>query len=151
MLLDTLTAVATLAIVLAVTTANYARAVAETNVSLTAQQLDAINAATVRYGIDHAGRFPIGLAVTPTIPGSPYLPAIPQSPIGALPYKYGTQTDDGAPYVIIDTNRFSGGADTASDWTLLGNFRRHDGQPCREGDFLAVDPIHNVYCGAFDV
>jgi type II secretory pathway pseudopilin PulG len=152
LLLDSLTAIAILAIVFAVSFPNYQRARQQAAVGVDAQQLDAINTAVVLYGNDHKGSFagleglPDG-SVSATNPGASYLSVAPVSPIdGASPYNLVVPPAAGntAPYAIVDSAQ-------ETDTTLLGNYHEIDGTTSCSGsgdDYLAEDPVHGIYCVA---
>jgi type II secretory pathway pseudopilin PulG len=144
LLLDSLTAIAILAIVFAVSFPNYQRARQQASYGVDAQQLDAINTAVVLYGNDHKGNF-IGLtsgAVSGTNPGAAYLAVAPVSPIdGASAYNLSVPGQSGAAYAVIDPA-------VTTDATLLGNYHDITGAACTSSEFLAEDPVHGVYCAA---
>ena len=142
LLLDSLTAIAILAIVFAVSYPNYARARLQAAVGTDAQQLDSINTAIQLYANDHKGAAPAAGNVSATVPGASYLQAVPTSPLGGTAYALGSAPVSPAPYVIVDPN-------PASDNTLLGNYKDSTGAACGTANlYLAEDPVHGVYCAA---
>ena len=144
LLLDSLTAIAILAIVFAVSYPNYARARLQAAVGTDAQQLDSINTAIQLYANDHKGAAPANAAISATVPGANYMQSVPVSPLGTSAYVLGTGAVAPAPYVIVDPN-------AAADNTLLGNYKDVTGAACSDTDlFLAEDPVHGVYCAATD-
>jgi type II secretory pathway pseudopilin PulG len=143
LLLDALTAIAILSVIFAVSYPNYARAQAQSAFGTEARQLDEINTATLLYQIDHGHTPPPEGAITATNPGSVYLQATPESPIGVNGYQYGATPEPPAPYVIVDTNPIT-------DVSLLGNYTTYYGVDCSSlvglTLYLADDPIHGPYC-----
>ncbi len=145
LLLDSLTAIAILAIVFAVSFPNYQRARLQAAVGVDAQQLDAINTAVVLYGNDHKGAYGslTSGAVTGTNPGASYLSVAPVSPVdGASPYNLEVPGSGTAAYAVVDTA-------SVTDNTLLGNYKTQAGTACgTTNTFLAEDPVHGVYCAS---
>jgi type II secretory pathway pseudopilin PulG len=142
LLLDSLTAIAILAIVFAVSYPNYARAKAQAAVGVEAQQLDSIYTATLLYEFDHKGAPPPQGAISATNPGASYLPSTPQSPVGPSAYGYGSPYGS-AKFVVVDPNPI--------DSSLMGNYTTYLGRPCNTvvGDdvlYLARDDVYGAYC-----
>jgi hypothetical protein len=146
LLLDSLTAIAILAIVFAVSYPNYARAQQQAAIGIDVQQIDNINTATLLYENDHKGSAPRnGIYVDINNPGPNYMPVVADSPLGPDRYMYGSAPQAPAAYVIVDQ-------DPVSDNTLLGSYHEVDGvtscSSATDTRFLAEDPIHGVYCAS---
>jgi type II secretory pathway pseudopilin PulG len=146
LLLDSLTAIAILAIVFAVSFPNYNRARFEADVAIDIQQMDAISTATQLYGNEHQYTYPTG-TVSGTNPGAAYLPGNPVSPLGDT-YAYGTVLSNGALYVIVDQVAFTtAAAGSGHDITLLNNYKQANGTSvCATGNFMAYDTVHGAFC-----
>ncbi len=148
LLLDSLTAIAILAIVFAVSFPNYQRARQQAAVGIDGQQLDAIVTAVVLYGNDNKGSYaaleglPSG-EVTNTNPGAQYLSTTPVSPIdGVSNYNLIVPGIGTSLFVITDSA-------AVTDPTLLGNYKDLAGTACSATElYLAEDTQHGIYCSS---
>jgi Tfp pilus assembly protein PilE len=152
LLLDTLTALAILAVVFAVSYPNYIRAMYEAQIQTEAAQFQILAAATAEYANDHHGTYPPSAGyplVSTSLAGTSYITTIPTPAADTISsFSYSPNPDDGALYEIIDGIPINGNpADPANNLTYyVGTYVRHDGTACQSGDYLAIDNVHGVHC-----
>jgi type II secretory pathway pseudopilin PulG len=145
LLLDSLIAMAIIAIIFAVAYPNYSYARQQSQVASVAQQLNAISTAIAMYSNDNSGLNPLtSQIVAPALFGGAannYFTSTPLDPSNQANYNYVYQPAAGAvpaTYILSDP--------TAYAKTLLGSYQNKTGAPCAATcAYLNYNPIIGVY------